>query len=59
MILEADCASVIGKLQVGCEDKSVIASIIRDTLQEARLLLGVSFKKIGREQNKVAHDLAN
>jgi ribonuclease HI len=59
IILEADCASVIGKLQTGCEDKSVITPIIRDILQETCLLLGVTFKKIRREQNKVAHSLAH
>jgi ribonuclease HI len=59
IIMEADCASVIGKLQTGCEDKSVIAPIIRDILKETCLLLGVTFKKIRREQNKVAHSLAH
>jgi ribonuclease HI len=55
--LETDCASVVGKLQAANEDKSLIAPIIRDTLREARLLRGVSLRKIWREQNKVAHSL--
>jgi hypothetical protein len=59
LIMETDCASVLGKLMAGDTDKSVTAPIIRDTLLTASLLSNVRYSKIGRDQNKAAHELAH
>lgn len=58
-IMEADNALVIEKLRTGGMHRSVVAPIIRDTLQAKVQLRSVEFTKIGREQNKLAHELAH
>jgi ribonuclease HI len=59
MILEADCSTVIKKFKAEEPDRSLVAPIVRDGLHEVSQLGGVVFVKIGREQNKVAHELAH
>ncbi|KAF8661039.1 hypothetical protein HU200_057134 [Digitaria exilis] len=51
--------SVIEKLKVEGVDRSVVAPILLDTLHEKAHLRSLVFVKIGREQNKVAHELAH
>lgn len=58
-ILEADNASVITKLKMGGVDRSLVAPIIHDTLHEAVRARSVEFAKIGREHNRIAHELAH
>jgi hypothetical protein len=50
-----DCSSVLLKLRSGGFNRSLVAPIIADALQESQQLQRVSFIKVGREQNKVAH----
>jgi ribonuclease HI len=56
VILESDCSQLIDKLQV--RDSSLVAPIICDILKESSTLNSVRFSKVRREQNKVAHELA-
>lgn len=51
MVLETYCATVASKLQATVLDRSLVKPLI----QEAHL----EVKKISREQNKVAHELAH
>jgi ribonuclease HI len=59
VVLESDCITVVAKLHAGAKDRSLLAPIIHDTLQNAGMLKEVAFTKVGREQNKVAHELAH
>jgi ribonuclease HI len=56
--VETDCAQVIRKLLAKNMDRSLVSPIISDILEEGSKLQSVSFSKIRREQNKVAHELA-
>jgi ribonuclease HI len=58
MILESDCSQLVDKLQAKDRDRSLVAPIICDILKESSSLVSVSFSKVRREQNKVAHELA-
>ncbi|CAN6241979.1 unnamed protein product [Urochloa humidicola] len=59
LFLEADCSTVIDKLAANCMDRSVVGPIIRDIGEEIKNLNSISFSKVRREQNKVAHELAH
>lgn len=50
---------MIEKLRSGGKGSSTVAAIIHDTMQEMTQLREVEFVKIGREQNKVAHEIAH
>ncbi|KAF8653465.1 hypothetical protein HU200_062210 [Digitaria exilis] len=58
-ILESDNASVIVKLKMREWQRSNVAPVILDTLHAKAELGSLAFAKIGREQNKVAHELAH
>lgn len=57
--LEADNVSVIQKLNEGGLNRSRVAPVIHDIRQEKIQFSRFHFAKIGREQNKVAHELAH
>lgn len=59
VILESDCATVIEKLSLSEIDRSLVAPVIRDALREKSHLKSLRIVKGGREQNKVAHELAH
>ncbi|OEL38825.1 hypothetical protein BAE44_0000163, partial [Dichanthelium oligosanthes] len=56
--LESDCAGVVEKLKAKQQDRSLLWPLIKEALEEGRLLHGFEVHMIGREQNKVAHGLA-
>ncbi|TVU43045.1 hypothetical protein EJB05_09481, partial [Eragrostis curvula] len=58
MILESDSASVVAKLKSDGCDRSLIADFINDISMESQSLMELEVCKIGREQNAVAHALA-
>ena len=57
-IVESDCSAVIKYLACPDAQRSPSTFIIRAALEEARKLLKVEFRHIGRDQNGVAHELA-
>jgi len=57
-IVESDCAAVIKYLIHPSSQRSSSMFIIRDALEEAGKLPGTEFRHVGREQNGVAHELA-
>ena len=57
-IVESDCSTVIKYLACPDAQRSPSTFIIRAALEEARKLLKVEFRHIGRDQNGVAHELA-
>jgi hypothetical protein len=59
VILEVDCSNVMDKRKMGGKDRSLVAPIISDALRESQVLHSIAFTAIGREQNKVAHELAH
>jgi ribonuclease HI len=59
VVVESDCALVVGKLCDDCVDRSLVTSIMGDILTEKARMCGVSFKCIRREQNKLVHELAH
>jgi len=57
-IFKSDCTSVI---QVVCRlgvDKSQLAFIVNDIKHVSRMLAEVRFQHVRREQNEIAHELA-
>jgi hypothetical protein len=58
VILESDCSQLVDKLHTKGRDRSLVAPIICDILKESSFLVSVSFCKVRREQNRVAHELA-
>jgi ribonuclease HI len=58
VILESDCLTVLGKLREEGPDRSLIGPVTCDAIEATKDLMAVSFAKISREQNKVAHELA-
>lgn len=58
VIVESDCSTVIKYLACPDAQRSPSTFIIRAALEEARKLLKVEFRHIGRDQNGVAHELA-
>jgi len=57
-IVESDCSTVIKYLNCPSIQRSTSTYIIRDALEEAGKLPRVQFCHAGREQNHVAHELA-
>ena len=57
-VVESDCASVIKYLTWPDTQKSSSTFIILDALEEADKLPQVQFHHVSREQNRVAHELA-
>ncbi|KAF8670592.1 hypothetical protein HU200_050619 [Digitaria exilis] len=58
VVLESDCSSVIKMLVEKGPNRSLVAPIILDMERESSCLKSVEFVKVGREQNKMAHELA-
>lgn len=58
-VLEAGNALVVEKLKIRGIDRSIVAPVIHDTQHEGELLRSLVVANIGREQNKVAHELAH
>ena len=56
--VESDCANLVSKLCNSEVDRSQISSIISDIQRLGDLFQAVGFKKIKREDNRVAHELA-
>lgn len=54
-ILESDCATVVTKL----EAKSLVRPLIQEALMEGSNLRQLKIRKINREQNRTAHELAH
>jgi hypothetical protein len=59
VLLESDCSTVIGKFQERCRDRSIISPVICDGLEAIKALSDVSFSRVSRELNRVAHELAH
>lgn len=59
VMLESDNAVVVQKLKNPGSDRSLVAAIMRDAASESLLLKGLVVGKIGREQNKLAHETAH
>ena len=57
-IVESDCAMVIKYLSCPSVQRSPSTFVIRAALEEAEKLPAVKFCHVGREQNGVAHELA-
>jgi ribonuclease HI len=57
-ILESDCSTVINFLMSPDVQRSQSAFTISETRQAAEGLPSIKFKHVGREQNRVAHELA-
>ncbi|TVU23717.1 hypothetical protein EJB05_26096, partial [Eragrostis curvula] len=57
-VMEADCLTVVEKINMNVPDRSIISHIISDIRSEMLQFRGFSVCKIGREQHKVAHKLA-
>ncbi|CAN6252434.1 unnamed protein product [Urochloa humidicola] len=57
-ILESDCAAVVSSLLAPSVDRARCSHIIQETRACMELLPGISIKKIRRECNRVAHELA-
>ena len=58
MILESDCSSCVAALakhEINC---SIYTSLVKDSKNIMRMLENVRLVKINREQNIVAHELA-
>lgn len=58
MILESDNASVIMMLRENSTNRSARAPVLLDVAKEKAYLMSLDFVKIGREQNNLAHELA-
>jgi ribonuclease HI len=59
MILETDCAVVVGKLRNPVQDRSLIWSTIQEATVGMEDLCRVEVLKISRAQNNTAHQLAH
>ena len=58
MILESDCSSCVATLAKYEINRSIYASLVKDSKNIMRMLENVRLVKINREQNIVAHELA-
>jgi len=59
VILESDCAAVIGYLNAPATQRSVSCFTIGEALEAAGRIPRVEFRHIGRACNKLAHELAH
>ncbi|OEL31319.1 hypothetical protein BAE44_0007662 [Dichanthelium oligosanthes] len=59
MVLESDCSTVVERLRSTTMDRSLVASLIVEALRERQQLRSLVIEKIGREQNKIVHELAH
>ena len=59
VVLESDCQKLITQLKNGSEDQTSFGFICRDILELAKSCCSISFAFVGREGNKVAHNLAH
>ena len=58
MVIETDCASVAGKIKSNSVDKSLTSAVISNVKEEMARRHVCSVHKISRDQNKIAHVLA-
>jgi hypothetical protein len=57
LVVECDCSNLVAKLWREVIDRSQVASIILDIRRLCTLFDEIKFMKIGREDNRVAHEL--
>ena len=58
MILESDCSSFVAALAMHEINRSIYASLVENSKNIMRMLENVRLVKFNREQNIVAHELA-
>ena len=58
-VLESDCLYIVKALQTSTVDRAHFSSIINEIKASMLLLPEVKVSKIGRECNRVAHELAS
>jgi hypothetical protein len=56
--VELDCANIVKKVENGEGDCSVISAVIMDIKKEMARRGSCTLKKIWREENQIAHNLA-
>jgi ribonuclease HI len=57
-IVESDCLTTVKYLQSPSTQRSLSAFILAETLQAAEGLPSIRFQHVGRDKNRVAHELA-
>ncbi|TVU21275.1 hypothetical protein EJB05_30902, partial [Eragrostis curvula] len=57
-VLESDCSAVVEKVNMKTPDRSIVSAIIGDIQSEMWQFRAFRVCKVRREQNKVAHELA-
>jgi hypothetical protein len=58
VILDSDCANLILKVEGRDLDRSVLVAVIKDIKQGLSSRGACSVRKIWREENRIAHNLA-
>jgi hypothetical protein len=58
VVFESDCANLVQKMESKGMDRSVISAMIMDIKQGMASHASCTVRKIWREQNKIAHNLA-
>ena len=57
-IIESDCLCLVEALKTPMDNKSRYSNIVKEIKHATRMIPDVRFSKIGRECNRVSHELA-